>query len=451
MGAVQLARLHRIWHRLPHLHRRGLMVLALILVVVLTWPTEESGPVAAVYLPPELSHMDSFNGNRPGYPLTAETLREQWTMAIDTPQPEPDNIETYYIESGDSLSGIFDRMGYGQTAMYQILSADQSLLALDVLRSGQRLSFTSDPETGQLDEMELYIHDGNRVVYRRVDESEFEYEELLIEGDWPSRVVRGEIVGSFYVSGRNAGLSDREVTEVARLMEDQLNFSRDIRAGDTFEVVISEQMVNGRATGQSRIEGFRIHRHNRTHTAFRFDDGSFYDENGESLQRAFMRRPSNGNYRISSSFNPQRRHPVTGRVAPHNGTDFAMSTGTPVLTTGDGVVTRVENHPFAGLYVEVSHGTRYTTRYLHLSRIDVRRGQEVSRGQRIGLSGATGRVTGAHLHFELHINGRPVNPMTADIPMEESVPSDRMQDFQFQVEQLVAFIETDGETELASR
>lgn len=451
MGAVQLARIHRVWHRLPHLHRRGLMVLAFVLVVLISWPTEESGPIAAVYLPPELSHLDAFNDHRSSSLLYGQSLREQLQLG-DGPQESSNyEVETYDISSGDSLSGIFDRMGFGQSVMYQIVSADASLLALDVLRSGNRLTFTSDKETGTLEKMELYIHDGNRVIYRRVAENEFEYEERIVEGDWPSRVISGEIVGSFYVSGRNAGLSDREVSEISRLMEDQLNFSRDIRAGDEFEVVISEQMVNGRATGQTRIEAIRIHRARRSHTAFRFDEGNFYDEDGDSLVRAFMRRPSDQNYRVTSSFNPQRKHPVTGRVAPHNGTDFAMSTGTPVLTTGDGVVTRVENHPFAGKYVEVSHGTRYTTRYLHLDRIDVRQGQEVDRGQRIGLSGATGRVTGAHLHFELHINGRPVDPMTADIPMEESLPEEKMDEFQQQVNQLVAFIEDNSETDLASQ
>ncbi len=150
-------------------------------------------------------------------------------------------------------------------------------------------------------------------------------------------------------------------------------------------------------------------------------DGQYYDLNGESLARAFSRYPTKSRYRLSSHFNPYRKHPVTGRVRPHNGTDFATPIGTPILATGDGVVTRVTNHPYAGLYIVIEHGDKYKTRFLHLSKALVRKGQTVSRGQKIALSGNSGRSTGPHLHYELHVNGRPVNAMTAPIPVAEGV------------------------------
>ena len=127
-------------------------------------------------------------------------------------------------------------------------------------------------------------------------------------------------------------------------------------------------------------------------------------------------------YRVSSPFNPKRVHPVTGRIGPHNGTDFATPTGTQVLSTGDGVVTRVGNHPFAGRYIDIQHGGQYKTRYLHLHRVLVRRGEAINRGQVIALSGNSGRSTGAHLHFELHVRGRPIDPMKAKIPTALSIP-----------------------------
>lgn len=453
MGVRQVRRLHRGWQTLPNLHRHGISFLALVLVVVLLWPTEDTALEAAIYLPPELSHLDALSGSLNRTPFTEDRLRERLRgegMYGDIPSHGDYDIVTYEIGSGDSLSGIFDRLDLGQTAMYQILSADESLLALDVLRAGHRLKFYQDPDSGRLERMDLYVHAGYQVSYERFDDHNFEYTETLIEGDWPQRVIGGEINGSFYVSARNAGLSDREVAEITRLMEDSIDFRREIRAGDTFDVIRAEQMINGRATGRTRIEAIRIHGHS-PRSAFLFDDGNYYDREGESLQRAFMRYPSNTRYRVSSSFNPQRRHPVTGRVAPHNGTDFAMNTGTPVLTTGDGVVTRVENHPFAGKYVEIQHGTRFTTRYMHLDRILVRHGQTVSRGDRIGLSGATGRVTGPHLHFELHVNGRPVDPMRAEIPMAESVPSDQRDAFERRVEELLVVVEDSNVQYAANR
>ncbi|MEX1058307.1 MAG: peptidoglycan DD-metalloendopeptidase family protein, partial [Natronospirillum sp.] len=361
--------------------------------------------------------LDAYPGysNGHGNGVQNGSLRAQLLSSLkETDKPSVGKIIEYDIQSGDTLSTIFDRLDLGQTAMYQILSADESLLALDVMRPGQRLTFTLNPETSSLQEMELRIHAGNRVAYRRADDGVFEYEEQIIKGDWPVRVLASEIHGSFYISAQNMGLTQREIAEVTRLFEEQFDFARDIRAGDVVEIVRSEQMINGRPTGQTRIEAIHFNRYNRTNTAYLFDDGSYYDENGDSLARAFMRYPMSNRMRISSAFNPSRRHPVTGRVSPHNGTDFAMRTGSSVLSTGDGVVTRVENHPYAGKYVEIQHGNRYATRYLHLDKILVRHGQSIARGDRVGLSGATGRVTGPHLHFELHVNGRPVNPMTAN-------------------------------------
>lgn len=432
----------RGWRALPSLHRRLLSLLTVLLAVAFWWPSGEPILEAAIQSFPssdflDLDQSDLSQGSSAKTPSSSSTESE--SVASDALDVD-DHILVYQITAGDSLSEIFDRLGVGQTPMYQIVSADESLLALDVLRPGQRLTFVSDPLTGQLESLELFVHAGYQVLYSRVDAVNFEYIETLIEGDWRQRVLAGEIKGSFYLSARSAGLSDREIAEITRLLEDTLDFRRQIRAGDTFEILRSEQMIDERWTGRSVIEAILIRGYVRR-SAFLFVDGNYYDSNGESLQRAFMRYPSERRYRISSSFNPNRLHPVTGRVAPHNGTDFAMNTGTPVLSTGDGVVTRVENHPFAGKYIDIQHGSRFTTRYMHLDRVLVRNGQTVNRGDRVGLSGATGRVTGPHLHFELHVNGRPVDPMRADIPMASSVPSEQRVLFQQHVVELLQVVE----------
>jgi murein DD-endopeptidase len=171
------------------------------------------------------------------------------------------------------------------------------------------------------------------------------------------------------------------------------------------------------------------------------DDGRYYDKQGKSLARAFTRTPLSQKYRVSSPFNPKRVHPVTGRVGPHNGTDFATPTGTKVLSTGDGVVTRIGNHPFAGRYIDIDHGGTYKTRYLHLQRILVSRGESIRRGQTIALSGNTGRSTGPHLHFELHINGRPVDPMKANIPMAQSISKSEESAFAKRVTKQLALLD----------
>jgi murein DD-endopeptidase len=415
--------------RKPKRARRFVFVVLLLLVAGwFIWPEGSSQSLVRDELTETEQAAENFFPDVPPEPLLAQEAPPPSTLVHD-------------IEPGDSLIGIFTRFDLDCGALNRILEADEPLLALDILRPGNTLTFHLDEESRCLEEMELFIHPGNRVVYRRADDGSFTYEEIILPGNWQVDIVEGEISGSFYLSAINAGLSEKEAAQITRLFKEQIAFSRDIRAGDRFQVVRTLQFVDETFTGQSRIEGVRILRRNRVHSAFLCEDGNYYDQNGESLMRAFLRYPTAQRYRISSSFNPTRRHPVTRRVAPHNGTDFAMPTGTPVLSTGDGVVTRISNHPYAGKYIEIRHGGDYVTRYLHLHRILVNKGQSVKRGERIALSGNTGRSTGPHLHFELHVRGRPVNPMKADIPMTASVPRDRRTQFDQRVTELLDLME----------
>ncbi|RLB76352.1 MAG: peptidase M23 [Deltaproteobacteria bacterium] len=345
------------------------------------------------------------------------------------------------IASGDNLSAIFAGVEISQTVMLQIVAADESLLALDILRPGNTLTFTLDEETRQLTKMELFIDPAHQVIYQRIDDRNFEYREIILPGTWKYQLLDSDIDGSFYQSAIFSGLSDREVGNITYLFKNKVNFNRDIRAGDRFQVVRNLQLIDGKLTGQSHIEAVRIFSRKHHYSAFLFEDGNYYDEKGKSLARAFQRYPFKGRYRITSPFNLARRHPITKRISPHKGVDFGMSVGTPIYSTGDGVVTRVKNHPYAGKYIEIQHEGRYLTRYMHLSRITVKRGEKVKRGERIALSGNTGRSTGPHLHYEIHIKGRAVNPIKAKIPLAVSVPKGKLKTFKQRVAELELLLE----------
>ncbi|WP_154124475.1 peptidoglycan DD-metalloendopeptidase family protein [Grimontia hollisae] len=335
----------------------------------------------------------------------------------------------YAIQTGDNLSEIFMRLGLPYSELQKLMEADLNHLRIDTLRPGDILRFWVDPTGKHLKKLELEFNIASKVQYVQLDDGSYEFNEIVIPGTWEETVATGDIQGSFSVSARRAGLSYNDVQMITNLLKDKMNFSRDLRAGDKFEVVRSEQFVDGQASGQREIKAIRIERRGEPITAYLHTDGNYYDKDGQSLQRAFQRYPTNGRERISSRFNPRRKHPVTGRVSPHNGVDFAVRTGTPVLSTGDGVVVMVRNHPYAGKYVVIDHGNQYKTRYLHNSKILVRKGQRVTRGQRIALSGRSGRVTGPHIHYELLIHGRAVDPMKAKIPMATSVPRGEMTAF----------------------
>lgn len=356
----------------------------------------------------------------------------------------------YEIQPGDTLGGIFTAKGFDHTTLNSILAADEELLALDVLRPGTTLRFERSPESGEMLVLSLVVHPGQTIYYRRTVDDHFEFEEEIKPSHWDENVLSAPIYGSFYASAREAGLNDGEIFRAQRIFEERVNFRRDVRAGDRFEIVLGREMVDSGATGQTRIEAIRLRLSNRIQSAFLHEDGNYYDDQGESLSRAFLRYPMQGNYRVSSHFNLRRLHPVTGRIAPHHGVDFAMPTGTSILSIGDGIVSRIGDHPFAGKYIEIDHLGQFKTRYLHLSRIDVKRGQRISRGDRVALSGNTGRSTGPHLHFELHVNNRPVDPLKADIPTASRVPEEERAAFNQRVATLVATMQV-NQTRLASR
>lgn len=335
---------------------------------------------------------------------------------------DPDNrTARHRVQPGDTLSSIFGAVGAPMSDLYKIMEADVEYLALATLQPGTEFRLTFDG-AGQFTELALEVDPARTVYFTRTDEDTFEYRKTEAETHWVSEVLRGDIEGSFYASAVRAGLTPHQIASVNQLLEHQLNFRRDLRAGDQFAVIVGHEMTENQSTGKIRVEAVSLKRGADLHTAFRFEDGNYYDETGKSVLPAFRRWPTTTSYRISSNFNPRRKHPVTGRISPHNGTDLATPIGTPIVSTGDGIVYRTGNHPFAGKYVDIDHGNAYKTRYLHLHKILVKKGQKVERGQRIALSGNTGRSTGAHLHFELHINGRPVNPMTADIPTAADLP-----------------------------
>ncbi|MEH0760535.1 peptidoglycan DD-metalloendopeptidase family protein [Vibrio sp. 16] len=346
----------------------------------------------------------------------------------------------YTVQPGDNLSTIFDQLGFGYSQLMNVMATDLNYLALDTLKPGNVLRFWKGEHDSILEKMELEFSLVESAVYTRLDDGSYSFEDVKIPGQWGSFALVGDIKGSFSQSAYALGLSSNEINQVVSLLKEKINFSRDLRAGDKFEVVQSKQFVDGVFTGNLELQAVKIVNRGRELTAYLHTDGQYYDKNGESLQRAFQRKPVNGRYRLSSHFNPHRKHPVTGRVSPHNGTDWATPTGTPIVSTGDGVVIMTRKHPYAGNYVVIQHGSRYKTRYLHLSKILVRKGQKVSRGQRIGLSGATGRVTGPHIHYELLDRGRAVNAMKANIPMASSVPKKEMAAFKQRRDELNAML-----------
>jgi len=232
------------------------------------------------------------------------------------------------------------------------------------------------------------------------------------------RVVRGEMnADSFQASALAQHLTDTLISPFAQALAFDFDFQRDVHAGDIFEAAFEDRVnARGESVGAGRLLYVSLETRAKSVALYWFQDPSgkagWFDGDGRSTVRALMRTPVDG-ARISSAFG-MREHPILGFTKMHNGIDFAAPVGTPIYAAGDGVVLHAESKALDGNYVEIAHDNGWHTLYLHMDSFAAGTvaGARVRQGQRIGAVGVTGRSTGPHLHYEVHVGGAPVDPMT---------------------------------------
>ncbi|WP_215846605.1 murein DD-endopeptidase MepM [Pantoea bituminis] len=422
------------FNNLPRPHRVMLGSLTVVTLAVAVWrpyvyhPTDDVMPIVRTIeldknelrtLLPEASEPIDQSTPEPDDELPADD--------IDKDVPETSGVHEYTVSSGDTLSSALNQYGIDISNINALVSSDSDLRNLQV---GQQLSWTL-ADDGSLKTLSWEISRRETRTYELTDTGGFKMQSEMQKGEWRNNVLQGEVRGSFAASAQRAGLSSSETSAVIKALQWQMDF-RKLRAGDQFSVLMSREMLDGKSA-QSQLLGVRLRSGGKDYYAFRAEDGKFYDRNASGLARGFMRFPTVKQYRVSSNFNPRRLNPVTGRVAPHKGVDFALPIGTPVLAVGDGEIVVAKNGGAAGNYVAIRHGRQYMTRYMHMKKVLVKPGQKVKRGDRIGLSGNTGRSTGPHLHFEIWINNQAVNPLTAKLPRMEGLTGKERTQYMAQV------------------
>ncbi|MGV3344436.1 murein DD-endopeptidase MepM [Enterobacteriaceae bacterium LUAb1] len=350
---------------------------------------------------------------------------------IDKDVPDETGTHEYIVSGGDTLSSILNQYGIEMSEITQLTASDADLRHMKI---GQQLTWTLNDD-GALQTVIWEINRRETRTYQRVANG-FKMSSEIQKGEWLDNVIQGTVNGSFASSAQRAGLNRSEISAVIKAMQWQMDF-RKLRKGDRFAVLLSQEMLDGKHE-QSKLLGVRVHSGGKDYYAFRAADSKFYDRNAAGLARGFMRFPVVNQRRISSGFNPRRRNPVTGRIAPHKGVDFAMPLGTPVLAAGDGEVLIAKRSGAAGNYIAIRHGRQYTTRYMHLKKLLVTAGQKVKRGDRIALSGNTGRSTGPHLHYEIWINNQAVNPLTAKLPRSDGLTGSDRREYLSQVREMTS-------------
>lgn len=387
-----------------------------------------------------------------GNPAAAATLQTVRPLSPydQAPNATAQALPTTYaqhvkVKSGDTLAKILVNAGVGRTETHYIVRALAKKYDPRRIRKGQQLTLTFEsapmiidvsvpPQTDQF--VSLTIEPDYKTEVRVTRDKDGNFAAKEFEKTLNRKPVRaeGEIENSLYVTGRNVGVPAVVIARMIRLMSWDVDFQRDIRTGDSFEVMY-EQVTdrNGKHVYDGAVKYVALTLSGKRITVYRhlMADGSidYFDEDGKASRKALMRTPIDG-ARLSSGFG-KRRHPILGYTKMHKGVDFAAASGTPIYAAGNGTVAYAGRKGGYGNYIKIRHNGTYQTAYAHLKGFarGVRSGKRVEQGQVIGYVGTTGRSTGPHLHYEVMRGNRQVNPMRIKMPSGRTLKGAELERF----------------------
>ncbi len=331
--------------------------------------------------------------------------------ALEQPQAVRNIVRM--IEPGDTLSEVFDSVGLSANDVLAITTSGAEGKALVKMFPGESLAFEFTPG----DTLARVSRDKSplETIHFTPSQSGFDVERITRTPDIKRVNHSGIVEHSLSRAAEKAGLPASTTMNMANIFGGVMDFVLDVRSGDRFTVIYEEHYLNDKKFKDGAIIAAQYVNNGMTYNAFRYvhenGDVGYYNEEGISMRKAFLRAPLDFT-RVSSSFNLKRLHPITKQVKPHRGIDYAAKRGTPIFSVGDGRVVTSGYSKANGNYIVVKHGEAYTTKYLHLHKRNVKRGQRVKQGQIIGQVGCTGLCTGPHLHYEFLVNGVHRNPRT---------------------------------------
>ena len=338
---------------------------------------------------------------------------------------QPSECKTVVVvASGDTLGKILVDQGLNNNDINTIANVLKKDAGISTLRANNdKIEFVREKESAPVSKIVVIPSPWKQVELTCTENGGWNCNTVDIERDTRAVYKSGEIQNgdSFYLAGIRAGIPAGVLIDVYDLLAFEMDFERDIRAGQHFSVLYEENFSNGEKIDNGRVLAvqFEALRGNVKMYRFKKSDGTsgYYDENGNGAIKSLKRTPIN-NAKVTSSFTTKRKHPVLGFTRAHKGVDFRASTGTPIPAAGAGrVVARGFNRGH-GNYIKIRHNGSYETLYAHMSKFakGVVVGTAVRQGQTIGYVGSTGLSTGPHLHYEVIKNGTHVNPLTVKLP-----------------------------------
>ena len=343
----------------------------------------------------------------------------------------------YLIKKNDSIEKILKKFGVENNDIKSI-STNLKRKKLSNIYSGRELIIVlkkNDIDSNTVVNLLFPISNTNSVEVRRT-ENEFIIRENILQLNKNEVVIKNEIKNNLYSSAVEVGIEPNIIVEFARVFGFEVDFQRDIRKGDWFEIYyerFKDDNNKVRDTGKiiyasMFVNGEEINLYN-----FKYkNEEEYYDINGKSITKSLMKTPING-ARLSSSFG-MRKHPILGYNKMHRGTDFAAPSGTPIMASGSGTVTRARWCGGGGNCVKIKHNSTYETIYAHMKAFakGIKEGRKVKQGQIIGYVGSTGMSTGPHLHYEVIVNGKKVNSQRLKLPSGKILKGDEREKFELE-------------------
>ncbi len=382
---------------------------------------------------------DSLPEHSSDFPIVLGGLSDQLSL-IDlshiaklpeiSPEPQYDSIKVT-VRAGDTMEGIFlkNKLNLGHLA--SIVRLEQAGKYIRKLRPGDIFEIQHD--RGEVVSIYRELNLTSALV---VSKNESGYKSEIVERpiELRRRLAYGRIETSLFESAADAGMPDRLIMNLAGIFAWDVDFVLDIRQGDDYFILFEEIYQDSKYITVGEIVAAEFNNNGRTFRAVRYINKSgrsdYFTPDGRSVRKAFIRAPVDF-ARISSSFNPRRKHPILNRIRAHRGVDYAAPRGTPIKAAGDGRVIFRGRKGGYGNAIILQHGGNITTLYGHLSRFasSARLGKRVKQGQTIGQVGSTGLATAAHLHYEYRVNGSHRNPRTVKLPQAAPINDEYREDF----------------------
>ena len=337
------------------------------------------------------------------------------------------NLEPKYkkfkhkVKSGETFDKILETYSIEKKEITKIKNSLKNKIDLNKLSTKQIIEFTLDKTNDKITEFNFQISNTQKVLLKRIFEKD-NFEQKIVSIKLNKKIVYSEniILQSLYKAATDQNIPINTIIEFARIYGFQVDFQRDIRKQDKFQIMY-EIYLNEKnkivETGEILFANLKLSGQDNSLYYFDYSNSEgHYDKNGKSVKKALMKTPING-ARLSSPFG-MRKHPIDGYNKMHKGTDFAAPLGTPIMASGDGVIKKAGWCGGGGNCVKIKHNTTYQTVYAHMSKFarGIKSGIRVKQGQTIGFVGSTGKSTGPHLHYEVIVNGKKVNSQKLKLP-----------------------------------